>query len=377
VLKWSQPEANCSLDEKIKNGALMAKKRVFSGIQPTGNLHLGNYLGAILNWVRHQDEKENIFCIVDLHAITVPQDPKELQKNILETAKIYLAAGLDPKKSNIFVQSTRPEHAELTWILNNFTYFGEMNRMTQFKEKGGKIITKEEKIIYQNGIESRSGMTHTIDKTARLNVGLFDYPVLMAADILLYNTDEVPVGEDQKQHVEICRDIAERVNKRFKEKVFVVPEPVIQKESARIMSLTNPNEKMSKSDENPGSRIEILDSPDIIRKKFSRATTDSGIEIKFDPHKKPGISNLLNILSVIKQKPITKLEKEYKGKSYSEFKSNVAEVVIQALKPLQDKIKDLDNKYVIDVLKNGAVKVAPTAQETLKRVKMTIGLGLN
>jgi tryptophanyl-tRNA synthetase len=393
----------------------MAKKRVFSGIQPTGNLHLGNYLGAILNWVRYQDEKENIFCIVDLHAITVPQDPKELQKNILETAKIYLAAGIDPNKSNIFIQSTRPEHAELAWILNNFIYIGELSKMTQFKEKTGKkkIKLKLEEILnfertytakyilkrirelnnvpdYSDGwfekimLEDQykqnvNDVSNKVDKFFEIKslIGLLDYPVLMAADILLYNTDEVPVGEDQKQHVEICRDIAERINKRYNQKVFVVPEPVIQKESARIMSLTNPEEKMSKSDENENSRINILDTPDIIRKKFARATTDSGTEIKFDPDKKPGISNLLNILSVIKQKSITELEKEYKGKSYSEFKSDVAEAVIQALKPLQDKVKDLDDKYVIDVLKNGAVKATPTAQETLKRVKMTIGLGLN
>lgn len=331
-------------------GESMAKKRVFSGIQPTGNLHIGNYLGAILNWVREQENKDNIFCIVDEHAITVPQDPKELRKRIIETAKIYLAAGIDPSKSVIFVQSSRSEHAELAWILNNFTYFGEMNRMTQFKDKG--------------------------NKNENVSIGLFDYPVLMAADILLYNTDEVPVGDDQKQHVEICRDIAERVNKRYNEKVFTIPNPTINKESARIMSLVDPKVKMSKSDENDNSRINLTDSPDIISKKFARAVTDSGSEIKFDVAKKPGISNLLNILSAITQKPITDLEKEYRGKNYGEFKANVAKEVIKLLEPVQEKFKKLNDKEVTTILKEGAEKVAPTAQETLSRVKKTVGLGL-
>lgn len=327
----------------------MDKKRVFSGIQPTGNLHLGNYLGAILNWVRNQDAKENIFCIVDLHAITLPQNPEDLQKRIMETAKIYLAAGIDPVKSAIFVQSTRPEHSELAWILNNFTYFGEMNRMTQFKDKG-----------------ARKNNT---------SVGLFDYPVLMAADILLYNTNEVPVGDDQKQHVEICRDIAERVNKRYKEKVFVIPEPIIQKESARIMSLLDPSSKMSKSDENDCNRINITDTPEIIRKKFSRAVTDSGSEIKFDTANKPGVSNLLNILSSITQKSISVLEKEYANKNYGQFKTDIAEAVIEFLEPIQLKIKDIDDQIVIKILKDGSNKVAPIAQATLSKVKKTIGLG--
>jgi len=326
----------------------MDKKRVFSGIQPTGNLHLGNYLGAILNWVRNQDAKENIFCIVDLHAITLPQNPEDLQKRIMETAKIYLAAGIDPVKSAIFVQSTRPEHSELAWILNNFTYFGEMNRMTQFKDKG-----------------ARKNNT---------SVGLFDYPVLMAADILLYNTNEVPVGDDQKQHVEICRDIAERVNKRYKEKVFVIPEPIIQKESARIMSLLDPSSKMSKSDENDGNRINITDTPEIIRKKFSRAVTDSGSEIKFDTANKPGVSNLLNILSSITQKSISVLEKEYANKNYGQFKTDIAEAVIEFLEPIQLKIKDIDDQTVIKILKDGSNKVAPIAQATLSKVQKTIGL---
>ena len=221
----------------------MAKKRVFSGIQPSGELHIGNYLGAIVNWVSGQNEKENVFSIVDLHAITVPQDPKKLQANILELAKVLLASGIDPKKSTLFLQSERPEHSELCWILNCFTYFGEASRMIQFKEKSGK---------------QRENTT----------VGLFDYPVLQAADILLYDTDEVPVGEDQKQHVEITRDIAQRVNKKVGN-VFVVPQPVIKKEGARIMSLVDPTKKMSKSDESEFSYINIRDDAATIQKKFA------------------------------------------------------------------------------------------------------------
>ena len=328
----------------------MNKKRVFSGIQPTGNLHLGNYLGTILNWVRNQAEKENIFCIVDLHAITVPQDPKDLQMRINETAKVYLAAGIDPAKSSIFVQSSRPEHAELAWILNNFTYFGELKRMTQFKDKG-------------------RGKEH-------VSIGLFDYPVLMAADILLYDTNEVPVGADQKQHLEVCRDIAERVNKHYQESIFVIPEPVIQKGSARIMSLIDPTSKMSKSDENDSSRINITDSPELMRKKFARAVTDSGSEIKFEATSKPGISNLLNILSVITQKSVSSLEKEYAKKNYGEFKLAVAEAVIEVLEPIQQKMKGLADNKVRGLLEEGATKVAPTAAETLRRVKNAVGLGL-
>jgi len=328
----------------------MAKKRVFSGIQPTGNLHLGNYLGAILNWVRSQDDKENIFCIVDEHAITVPQDPKKLKKLIIDTAKVYLAAGIDPGKSSIFVQSDRPEHTELAWILNNFTYMGEMARMTQFKEKKNRNIF--------------------------VSVGLFDYPVLMAADILLYNTDEVPVGDDQKQHVELTRDIADRVNKRFGEKIFAIPEPIISKESARIMSLLKPEEKMSKSDPNDNSRINIMDEPDVIRKKFSRAVTDSGSDIKYDEAKKPGISNLLNILSAVTKKEVSALEKEYEGKSYADFKAAVAEEVIGYLEPLQKRFKELDDNEVKKILSKGAESIAPVARETVERVKKAVGLGL-
>lgn len=335
----------------------MAKKRVFSGIQPSGNLHIGNYFGAILTWVREQDKHENIFCVVDEHAITVPQDPKELKKRIIEVAKVYLAAGIDSRKSNIFVQSTRPEHTQLGWILNCFTYVGELARMTQFKDKakvGGNFLT---------------------NSNLNISVGLYDYPALMAADILLYQTDMVPVGEDQKQHVELTRDVAERMNNRFG-KIFTVPEYYTVKEATRIMSLTDPTKKMSKSDENENSRIEMLDSPDVIRKKFAKAVTDSGNEIKFDKENKPGISNLLNILSVCTKAPISELEKKYADASYGEFKNAVAEAVIDLLEPFQEKYSKLSDKEVIEILQKGSAAVAPFAQKTLQDVKDAIGLGL-
>lgn len=328
----------------------MAKKRVFSGIQPSGDLHIGNYFGAILTWVREQDDKESIFCVVDEHAITAPQDPKELRKRTIEIAKIYLAAGIDPVKSSIFVQSSRPEHAELAWILNCNSYYGELSRMIQFKDKSSL-------------------------KGENVSVGLFDYPVLMAADILLYDTDEVPVGEDQKQHVELTRDIAERVNKKYG-KVFTIPAYYTVKESTRIMSLTDPTAKMSKSDENEGSRIELLDSAEVIRKKISRATTDSGSEVIFDKDNKPGISNLLNIMAVCTAQTVPELEKAYKGKTYGEFKKGVAEAIVGLLEPFQARYDEISDEYVLKVLREGAEKVAPRAQATLKRVKDAIGLGI-
>jgi len=328
----------------------MAKKRVFSGIQPSGNLHIGNYFGAILTWVREQNDKENIFCVVDEHAITISQEPKELKSRIIEIAKIYLAAGIDPAKSSIFVQSSRPEHAELAWILNCNSYYGELSRMIQFKDKSSL-------------------------KGENVSVGLFDYPVLMAADILLYDTDEVPVGEDQKQHVELTRDIAERVNKKYG-KIFTIPAYYTVKESTRIMSLTDPTTKMSKCDENEGSRIGLLDSAEVIRKKISRATTDSGTEIKFDKENKPGISNLLNIMAVCTAQTVPELEKAYKGKIYGEFKKDVAEAIVALLEPFQGRYNDISDDYVLKVLREGAEKVAPRAHDTLKRVKDAIGLGI-
>jgi len=329
----------------------MDKKRVFSGVKPSGDLTLGNYLGTIVNWVRNQEEKDNVFCVVNHHAITVPQEPRLLQERTLELAKVFLAAGINPENSAIFVQSDRPEHTELAWILNCYSYFGEISRMTQFKDK------------------------YTV-KGENVSVGLFDYPVLMAADILLYNTDEVPVGEDQKQHVEITRDIADRFNKRYGEKIFTIPAPIISEEGARIMSLSNPKEKMSKSDDNASSYIALRDSSDEIMKKFSRAVTDSSSEIIFDPKNKPGISNLLNIVSVIKEMSIHELENKYKGLNYGDFKKEVAQEVINFLKPFQAKLVELDKneEEIKQILKDGSNRVAPIAQATLSKVKKTIGL---
>lgn len=328
----------------------MTKKRVFSGIQPSGDLHIGNYLATIYKWAREQDDKENIFCVVDQHAITVPQDPKILKRRTIEIAKIFLAAGIDPQKSDIFVQSSRPEHSELAWILNCHAYFGEISRMTQFKDK-------------------------STNKGENVTVGLFDYPVLMAADILLYDTDEVPVGDDQKQHVEITRDIAERMNKKYGN-VFRIPAFTTNKEATRIMSLTDPTSKMSKSDESDNSRINILDTPDQIRAKFAKATTDSENVIKYDKEKKPGISNLLNIMAACTSTQVSELEKKYVGVSYGEFKKDVAEAVVALLTPFQAKYNEITDEYVLQVLRDGADKVAQKAGETLKRVKDAIGLGI-
>lgn len=326
-------------------------KKIFSGVQPSGNLHLGNYLGALKQWVRLQEEdSELIFCIVDLHAITVPQDPKILNEKIYEVAALYLASGIDPEKSTIFVQSDRPEHSELAWVLNCFTYMGELNRMTQYKDKAeGKV---------------------------QHSVGLFDYPALMAADILLYQTTHVPVGEDQKQHIEITRDLAQRINNKYGE-IFTVPEPIIKKETARIMALDDPTKKMSKSSTSPMSYIAMTDDDETIRSKIKKAVTDSGSEIKFSPDK-PAISNLLNIFSAVTGKEITDLEREYEGKTYGEFKNDLSEAVIAELSGVREKYNQIiaDKESLKKILEEGARKVAPIAQKTLSSVKTKIGLGL-
>lgn len=325
------------------------KKRVFSGIQPSGDLHLGNYLGALKRWVAEQDEKENIFCIVDLHAITVPQDPNELKRKIRELAGIYFAAGINPGKSTVFVQSDISAHAELGWILNCFTPMGWMNKMTQFKDKAGE--NKES-----------------------VSVGLYDYPVLMAADILLYQTDEVPVGEDQKQHVEITRDIADRFNSIYGQ-TFKLPEPKISAIAARIMSLDDPTKKMSKS--LPGGSLNLLDDPDTLRGKVMKATTDSEGKIKFDL-KRPGIYNLLEIYQTLTGEEMAKIEQKFEGKGYGDFKKDLAEVIIENLKPLQEKYRKLmENPETIEkMLKEGADRIRPIAQQTLKEVKEKVGLGI-
>lgn len=325
-------------------------KRVFSGVQPTGNIHLGNYLGALKQFVELQGDHECIYCIVDMHAITVHQDPKELRKHILDVAALYLAVGVDPKKSIVFVQSDVPGHAELSWVLTCNSYTGELSRMTQFKDKSKN---------------KESAPT-----------GLFSYPVLMAADILLYDTDIVPVGNDQKQHIELCRDIAIRINNKYK-KTFVVPDGRFLKEGARIMALDDPTKKMSKSAENIHSRISLLDEPSKIKKSIMKATTDSDGIVKFDTENKPGISNLLNIYSVLSGMTIPELETKYEGKGYGDFKKDLAEVVVAALAPIKERYEQIRHSdELIEVLKDGASRADVIAKQTMKRVKENFGLGI-
>ncbi len=326
------------------------KKRVFSGIQPSGNLHIGNYLGALKNWVASQENFDNVFCIVDLHAITVPQDPKILKQKIREIAGIYFAAGIDPKQSTVFVQSDVSAHAELAWILNCFTPMGWMGRMTQFKEKSE-------------------------DKKENVSVGLFDYPVLMASDILLYDTDEVPVGEDQKQHVEITRDIAQRFNSIYGE-TFKLPLPVIPKAGARVMDLLEPTKKMSKSDDRPGRTLPLLASTDELRSAIMGAATDSQKEIRFDLDR-PGVYNLLEIYEGVTGLDRKEIEAKFEGKGYGEFKKDLAEKVIEFLQPFQKRYRELtQNPDDIDtLLQEGAEKARPIAEKKLNEVKSKVGLG--
>ena len=326
-------------------------KRVLSGIQPTGNIHIGNYLGALKQFVELQDNSDCIYCIVDLHSITVPQDPKKLRESIRNVAALYLAVGVDPKKSTVFVQSDVPGHSELSWILTCCSYTGELSRMTQFKQKSK---------------EKESAPT-----------GLFMYPVLMAADILLYDTQIVPVGDDQKQHIELTRDLAVRINGKYGKDTLVVPEGKYMKSGARIMALDEPTNKMSKSAENEFSRISLLDPPNKIKKAIMRATTDSDGEVRFDVENKPGISNLLSIYSVFSGISIEQLEKKYQGSGYGDFKKDLVEVVVDALAPIQQKYNDVMESGELDkILKEGAEKAGAIAQKTLRRVKENFGLGL-
>jgi len=329
-------------------------KRIFSGIQPSGVLHIGNYLGAIKQWVAMQDSNNQlIFCVVDLHAITVPQKPEELKEKILSVAAMYIACGIDPKKSKIFVQSMRPEHAELTWILNCVAKMGELSRMTQFKEKSQKGIAEN------------------------ASVGLFDYPVLMAADILLYQSTHVPVGNDQKQHVEIARDLAIRFNNQFGQ-VFTVPEVVIKAEVARIMALDEPSKKMSKSAASIYNYIALTDSDEDIKNKIKKAVTDSGSEIKAGEDK-PAISNLLAIMSELNGRSITDLEAEFKGKSYGEFKDELARVVVNFIAPIRQRYNSImaDKDALIEILDQGNRDVSEIAKDTLLKAKKAVGLGYN
>jgi len=325
------------------------KKTIFSGVQPSGNLHIGNYLGAISQWVEMQEKNNCIFCVVDYHAITVKQDPIELQKKIIEIAKIYLAAGIDPEKSVIFQQSDVTAHTELAWILNCTTArISDLNKMTQFKDKAG-------------------------DNQENVGVGLYDYPVLMAADILLYNTDLVPVGDDQVQHVELTRTLARRFNKQYSD-IFQVPEFVIRKEGARIMGLDDPTKKMSKSAKSEYNYIALTDMPETAAKKVMKAATDSEGMIKYDIEKKPGISNLLTIYSLLAKVSIKDLEKKYIGKGYGDLKKDLAEVVKVFLIDFQEKYNNIADAEVHEVLIKGAEKVGAIAEETMDRVKNAIGI---
>jgi tryptophanyl-tRNA synthetase len=325
------------------------KKTVFSGIQATGHLHLGNYLGAIRNWKAMQEEYNNYFCVVDLHTITVPQDPNELRANIREVAGLLIAAGLDEQHSVVFVQSKVRAHSELAWILNCVTPMGWLHRMTQFKEKSEK--QKDE-----------------------VSVGLFDYPVLQAADILLYDAHLVPVGADQKQHVELCRDIAQRFNYRYGE-VFVLPDALIPPVGGRVMGLLNPEKKMSKSEEKQEDSIFLLDSPDQIRSKIKRATTDSHKEIVFD-EQRPGIYNLLTIYQLLTGDDREKIEKHFEGKNYKVLKDDLAEVIIESLRPLQEKYASLtgDSNYLDQILNRGAERAEAQAEAKIRQVSEAMGL---
>jgi len=323
--------------------------KIFSGIQPTGTLHIGNYLGAIKQWTELQKKNFCIFSIVDLHAITTPYSPKEMQKNILSAAMDYLAAGLSPQKCIIFAQSHIKEHAELAWLLETLTPMGELERMTQFKEKARQYAEN-------------------------INAGLFAYPVLMAADILLYKADTVPVGEDQEQHVELSRVLARKFNNRFG-KTFPEPKTQLPKSGARIMSLNDPLQKMSKSF-GPQSYISLTDSPALIREKIKTAVTDSGREVKYDAKNKPAISNLLTIYSLFANKAIVDLQKKYQGKGYAEFKKDLAEVIIKGLTDFQKKRKELEKnpKKVEKILENGAKKAQKIAQKNILEIKKKMGL---
>ena len=324
------------------------KKVTFSGVQPSGNLTIGNYPGALRNFSKYSEEFQTFYCVVDMHAITVRQIPAELRRRTYETLALYIACGLDPEKNCLYVQSHVPAHAELSWILNCYTMFGELGRMTQFKDKSAKHADN-------------------------INAGLFTYPTLMAADILLYQTDVVPVGIDQKQHVELARNIANRFNQAYSE-TFTVPEPIIEKSGMKIMSLADPTKKMSKSDENTNAVVYILDDKDTIIRKFKRAVTDSDTEIRY-AEGKDGINNLMSIYSCFTGKSFDEIEAEFAGRGYGEFKLAVGEACADALAPVQAKYNELlsDKAYLENVMKNGAEQASYFARKTLTKVKKKIG----
>ena len=326
----------------------MNKKTILSGIQPSGNLCIGNYLGALKQWKQMQNDYESIFLIVDLHSITTNQIPSDLRNRCLSFAAQYIACGINPEKSNIIIQSHVPQHTELMWVLSCLTYQGELSRMTQYKSKSKNL--------------------------RNINAGLFTYPILMAADILLYQADLVPVGSDQKQHLELSRDIALRFNNKYSE-TFKIPESFIPETGSRIMSLQNPDDKMSKSDDNLNNIIALLDEPNIIKKKINRAVTDSGSEIVFDNKNKAGLSNLINIYKSLSNESISDIEKNYQGKMYSDFKEDLSNLIIETLKPIKleyDKlIKDKD--YLLTILKNGSEFGYKKSQKTLSKVYRKVG----
>ena len=323
-------------------------RRIFSGVKPSGPLHLGNYLGALRNWVGLQREYESFFCIVNLHAITVPQNPTELRERTRETARLYLALGIDPNVSTIFVQSDVAEHAELTWLLNCVARTSELERMTQFKDKARK-------------------------QSENVGVGLFDYPVLMAADILLYQTDLVPVGEDQKQHLELTRDLAIRFNRDYGE-TFRVPDAFIPKLGARIMSLSDPSKKMSKSDdEGDAGCVMLMDDSATVERKFKRAVTDSGTEIRFD-EKRPAITNLLSIYQLLTGKQPAEIEAHFSGKGYASLKQELGEVTTAFLQPLQERVHAIDSDKLDEILESGAARARTIARETLAAAKANMGI---
>lgn len=324
-------------------------KTIFSGIQPSGQIHIGHYLGAISQWVEMQKDYNCLFAVVDYHTITIKQNPEDLRRRIIEVTKIYLAAGIDPKKSIIFQQSAVPAHTELAWIFNCYSaYMADLKKMTQFKDKSGQ----DQEVV---------------------SVGLFDYPVLMAADILLYDTAAVPVGEDQRQHVELARNIARRFNNQFGE-VFRLPEVVVRKEGARIMSLLDPTKKMSKSDENQNNCIALLDDVEAAKKKIMRAMTDSGSEIIYDPKDKPALSNLLTIYALLGGRQVSRLVKDYAGKGYGEFKKDLAEVVVKFLTDFQTKYNKISDKEVHKILEEGGEKAREMANAKMEKVRKLIGV---
>ncbi len=333
----------------------MSKNTFFSGVQPSGNLHLGNYLGAIKNWADIQEEYNAICCVVNLHAITVPQNPKELNKKTIEVAKLYIASGLDPEKVTIFRQSDIPQHAELMWLLNTITKTGELFKMTQFKDKSG-IQTSEN------------------NEKISVGAGLLNYPILMAADILLYNADVVPVGEDQTQHIEITRTLARRFNKKFAE-IFTIPNIYTSPAGKKIMSLTDPLKKMSKSAEAVNSRIELLDEPDVIRKKIMKATTDSENKIYYsDVEEKAGLRNLLNIFSIITDSTPERIAEDYKDKGYGDLKKDLAEEMVNYLKPIQDKFNSITDEEILEIFAQSKSALLPQAEENITKAKKAMGL---